>query len=36
MQWLAGRQQPDGHFTPDKAFIYNEALATMALASATA
>lgn len=34
LQWLTKRQDTDGHFTHDKAFMYNEALATMALAEA--
>lgn len=33
LQWLAKRQQSDGSFS-DRAFLYNEALATMALAEA--
>ena len=34
LMWLTKRQDADGHFTRDKAFMYNEALATMALAEA--
>jgi len=32
--WLSKRQESDGHFTRDKAFMYNEALATMAMSEA--
>ena len=34
LQWLRDRQNPDGSFTADRAFLYNEALATMALSEA--
>jgi squalene cyclase len=34
LMWLTKRQESDGHFTRDKAFMYNESLATMALAEA--
>ncbi|MFN0242201.1 MAG: prenyltransferase/squalene oxidase repeat-containing protein [Planctomycetota bacterium] len=33
LQWLAKRQQPDGSFS-ERAFLYNEALATLAFAEA--
>ena len=32
--WLRNRQSEDGHFSREKAYMYNEALATMALAEA--
>jgi len=32
--WLVHKQNPDGSFSKDKSFIYNESLATMALAEA--
>lgn len=32
LEWLCKRQQPNGQFTDDRAYLYNEALATMALA----
>jgi len=32
--WLTARQNSDGSFTRDRAFLYNEALATMALCEA--
>ncbi|MCY2961544.1 MAG: terpene cyclase/mutase family protein [Planctomycetota bacterium] len=34
LQWLVARQNPDGSFTPDRAFLYNEALAAMAVSEA--
>jgi hypothetical protein len=34
LEWLKKRQNPDGSFTRDRAFMYNEALATMALSEA--
>ena len=34
LQWLVKRQHENGQFSKDKAFLYNEALATMALAEA--
>jgi hypothetical protein len=34
LEWLRKRQNPDGSFSRDRAFMYNEALATMALAEA--
>jgi hypothetical protein len=34
LKWLADRQNPDGSFSKDRSFIYNESLATMALAEA--
>jgi hypothetical protein len=34
LQWLRDRQNPDGSFSRDRAFLYNEALATMALSEA--
>ena len=34
LKWLRERQNPDGSFSRDRAFLYNEALATMALAEA--
>ena len=34
LQWLTQRQNPDGSFTPDRPFLYNEALAAMALSEA--
>ena len=34
LQWLRDRQNPDGSFSKDRAFLYNEALATMALSEA--
>ncbi len=36
LQWLVSRQEESGQFTKNKAFMYNEALATMALAKAYA
>jgi len=34
LEWLRARQNPDGSFSPDHPFLYNEALATMALSEA--
>jgi len=34
LRWLLRRQKPDGSFTPGRAFLYNEALAAMALSEA--
>ncbi len=34
LQWLRDRQNPDGSFSKDRPFLYNEALATMALSEA--
>jgi len=34
LKWLVDRQNQDGSFTPDRAFLYNEALATMAVSEA--
>jgi hypothetical protein len=34
LQWLVHHQNPDGSFSKDKSFIYNESLATLALAEA--
>ncbi|MBI1850659.1 MAG: hypothetical protein HYR85_09985 [Planctomycetes bacterium] len=34
LRWLTKRQKPDGSFTAEGPFLYNEALATMALAEA--
>jgi len=34
LRWLRDRQNPDGSFTRERAFMYNEALATMALCEA--
>src|SRR5262245_19564485 len=34
LQWLAKRQKADGSFSAEKTFMYNEALATLALAEA--
>jgi len=34
LQWLVHKQNPDGSFSKDKSFIYNESLATLALAEA--
>jgi hypothetical protein len=34
LKWLRSRQNPDGSFTRDRAFLYNEALATMAMCEA--
>ena len=34
LQWLVSRQSPDGSFSPDRAFLYNEALAAMAVSEA--
>jgi hypothetical protein len=34
LRWLVERQNPDGSFTPDRPFLYNEALAAMALSEA--
>ncbi|HET6201578.1 MAG TPA: prenyltransferase/squalene oxidase repeat-containing protein [Planctomycetota bacterium] len=34
LQWLAKRQKADGSFSADRPFLYNEALATLALAEA--
>jgi hypothetical protein len=34
LQWLRDRQNEDGSFSRDRAFMYNEALATMALSEA--
>ncbi|MBL8861846.1 MAG: hypothetical protein JNK02_07515 [Planctomycetes bacterium] len=34
LQWLVARQNPDGSVTPERAFLYNEALAAMALSEA--
>ena len=34
LKWLRARQNPDGSFSGDRAFMYNEALATMALSEA--
>ena len=34
LQWLVKRQDADGRFSKDQAFLYNEALATMALTEA--
>jgi hypothetical protein len=34
LRWLRERQKENGSFTPARAFMYNEALATMALAEA--
>lgn len=34
LTWLVARQQSTGQFSKDKAFLYNEALATMAVAEA--
>jgi len=34
LQWLVARQNQDGSFSPDRAFLYNEALASMAVSEA--
>ena len=34
LEWLKARQNPDGSFSPDRPFLYNEALATMAMSEA--
>ncbi len=34
LKWLVDRQNEDGSFTPDHAFLYNEALAAMAVSEA--
>jgi len=34
LEWLRKRQNQDGSFTPDRPFMYNEALATMAMTEA--
>jgi hypothetical protein len=34
LQWLVKRQQPDGSFEADRAFMYNESLCALALAEA--
>jgi hypothetical protein len=34
LKWLVDRQKPDGSFTRDRAYLYNEALATMAVCEA--
>lgn len=34
LSWLKARQNPDGSFTPDRAFMYNEAIATLAMIAA--
>lgn len=34
LRWLRSRQNPDGSFSPERAFLYNEALATLALTEA--
>ncbi len=34
LQWLVSRQNQDGSFSPDRAFLYNEALAAMAVSEA--
>jgi hypothetical protein len=34
LSWLRQRQDPKGSFTPDRAFMYNEAIATTALSEA--
>jgi hypothetical protein len=34
LQWLVKRQQPDGSFSGDRVFLYNEALAALALSEA--
>ena len=34
LEWLRKRQNPDGSFSADRAFMYNEALATMAMTEA--
>jgi len=34
LRWLRERQNPDGSFSRERAFMYNEALATMALSEA--
>jgi hypothetical protein len=34
LQWLVKSQNPDGSFTPDRPFLYNEALAAMAVSEA--
>lgn len=34
LQWLAKKQQADGSFSRDRPFMYNEALATLAMAEA--
>lgn len=36
LQWLKQKQKPDGSFTPDETFMYNEAIATLALTEACA
>ena len=34
LDWLRARQKPDGSFTRDRAFLYNEAIASLALVEA--
>jgi hypothetical protein len=36
LEWLCARQNPDGSFTPKRPFLYNEAMATLAVVEAYA
>lgn len=35
LAWLRARQQPDGSFSTERAFLYNEAIATLAICEAS-